>query len=262
MKRYKKAFSIENKISSFNIATAKQKTVICDILIGVRENFRNFVISSATKSDWFKTFFSCFCYKNWPYFRLVETLWIPNNSIKILGCPYAFTMYNVTPMERHISVEVNEKHSFWPAETYASLCQLQITLPGLLVSENLPTHDKKWFSDFKQKSSVLLVSVLSVKPFYLYCLFELKYCNYGLGRLKFNTEKNFARVSINYTHVYSFNPTQNGAKNWLFANSSVIICVLSVRAEDLKTILPDIPSEKSMFRKLTGKTVGTTTEPV
>ena len=93
--------------------------------------------------------------------------------------------------------------AFDSAETYASLCQLQITLPGLLVSKNLSTHAKKWFSDFKQNSSVLRISVLSVKLFYLYCLFELKYCNYGLGRLKFNTEKNFAWVSINYTHVYT-----------------------------------------------------------
>ena len=203
MKRYKKAFSIENKISSFNIATAKQKTVICDILIGVRENFRNFVISSATKSESIQNSFSCFWYTNWPYFRLVETLWIPNNSIKILGCPYAFTMYNVTPMERQISVEVNEKHSFETPETYASLCQLQITLPESLVSNNLSTHAKKWFSDFKQKSSVSRVSVLSVKLFCLYCLFELNYCDYGLGLLNFRTEISFAWVSINYMHVYT-----------------------------------------------------------
>ena len=155
MKRYKKAFSIENKISSFSVATAKQKTVICDILIRVRENFRNFVISSATKSDWFKTFFSCFCYKNWPYIRLVETLWIPNNSIKKLGCPYTFTMYNVTPMEQQISVEVNEKHSFWLRWDIRLTLSISNHVSGVIGFQKLIYNAKKWFSDFKQNSSVL-----------------------------------------------------------------------------------------------------------
>ena len=110
MKR-EKAFSIENNINSFIIATVKQNTVICDILIRVRENFQNFVIFPPKKSELIQNSFSCFSYTNWPYFRLVETFWIPNN-IKMLGCPYTFTMYNVTLMQRQTSVEVNEKHSF------------------------------------------------------------------------------------------------------------------------------------------------------
>ena len=122
----------------------------------------------------------------------------------MLGCPYTFTTYNVTLMKRQISVEVNEKHSFW---LRWDIC---LTLPranhvtGVIGFQKLIyTCQKKRFSDFKQKSSVLRVSVLFVKLFYLYCLFELKYCNYGLGRHNFNTEINFAWVSINYTHVYT-----------------------------------------------------------
>ena len=65
-----------------------------------------------------------------------------------------------------------------------------------------------------------------------------------------------------HARLHSFISKQNGAKKWLFANTSAIICVPSVRAEDIQSILPDIPWEKSMFRILTGKTVGTTTEPV
>ena len=65
-----------------------------------------------------------------------------------------------------------------------------------------------------------------------------------------------------HARLHSFISKQKGAKKWLFAYSSAIICVPSVRAQDLQSIVPYIPSEKSMFIILTGKTVGTTTEPV
>ena len=161
MKRYKKAFSIENKISSFSVATAKQKTVICDILIRVREDFRNFVISSATKSDWFKTFFHVFATKTglifvwWRLYGYLTTALKSSAAHTRSLC----TMWRL--WSNKFQLKWMKNIAFDSAETYASLCQFQITLAGLLVSKNLPTMPK---SDFQTLSKI---HQFCVNPYFL-----------------------------------------------------------------------------------------------
>ena len=52
-----------------------------------------------------------------------------------------------------------------------------------------------------------------------------------------------------HARLHSFISKQNGAQHWPFAYSSVIICAPSVRADDLHSVLPDIPSKKNDGQK-------------